>query len=168
MFWAPWLWPIWWSEFSSAKWSCDKDLQISEHCWSFKLCPGIKKNAKSLFLPIIGLSSEIFNGHIIQKKCTSFNSSNSSTSSPHLCKRTWSSYILRRPQKLSKSPKVDLSYGVLVKSTVEISQNFVAFSEYMNFNHLSSVLEVSTTVSSTVTPLRYSECHLEKLGKKRS
>ena len=29
---------------------------------------------------------------------------------------------------------VDLSYVVPVKSTVEISQNFVAFSEYMNFN----------------------------------
>ena len=29
---------------------------------------------------------------------------------------------------------VDLSYVVPVKSTVEISQKFVAFSEYMNFN----------------------------------
>ena len=29
---------------------------------------------------------------------------------------------------------VDLSYLVMVKSTVEISQHFVAFSEYMNFN----------------------------------
>ena len=28
---------------------------------------------------------------------------------------------------------VDLSYVVMVKSIVEISQNFVAFSEYMNF-----------------------------------
>ena len=28
---------------------------------------------------------------------------------------------------------VDLSYVVTVKSTVEILQNFVAFSEYMNF-----------------------------------
>ena len=28
---------------------------------------------------------------------------------------------------------VDLSYVVTVKSTVEISQNFVALSEYMNF-----------------------------------
>ena len=28
----------------------------------------------------------------------------------------------------------NLHYVVLVKSTVEISQNFVAFSEYMNFN----------------------------------
>ena len=28
---------------------------------------------------------------------------------------------------------IDLSYAVTVKSTVEISQNFVAFSEYMNF-----------------------------------
>ena len=30
---------------------------------------------------------------------------------------------------------VDLSYVVSVKSTVEISRNFVAFSEYMNFNN---------------------------------
>ena len=29
---------------------------------------------------------------------------------------------------------LDLSYVVTVKSMVEISQNFVAFSEYMNFN----------------------------------
>ena len=28
---------------------------------------------------------------------------------------------------------VDFSYVVTVKSTVEISQNFVSFSEYMNF-----------------------------------
>ena len=29
---------------------------------------------------------------------------------------------------------VDLSYVVMVKSAVKILQNFVAFSEYMNFN----------------------------------
>ena len=29
---------------------------------------------------------------------------------------------------------VDLSYVVTVKSTVDISQNFVVFSEYMNFD----------------------------------
>ena len=32
-----------------------------------------------------------------------------------------------------KISSVDLSYVVPVKSTVEISQNFVAFSEYMNY-----------------------------------
>ena len=32
-----------------------------------------------------------------------------------------------------KNSTVDLSYVVTVKSTVEISQNSVAFSEYMNF-----------------------------------
>ena len=32
-----------------------------------------------------------------------------------------------------KISSVDLSYVVTVKSKVEISQNFVAFSEYMNF-----------------------------------
>ena len=36
--------------------------------------------------------------------------------------------------KFCKMSIVDLSYVVSVKSAVEISQNFVAFSEYMNFN----------------------------------
>ena len=35
--------------------------------------------------------------------------------------------------KFCEISTVDLSYVVKVKSTVEISQNFVAFSEYMNF-----------------------------------
>ena len=35
---------------------------------------------------------------------------------------------------------VDLSYVVTVKSTVDISQNFVAFSEYMNFNLLIGII----------------------------
>ena len=43
-----------------------------------------------------------------------------------------SSYILKRPQFFCEISTVDLSY-VTVKSTVEISQNSVAFSEYMNF-----------------------------------
>ena len=36
-------------------------------------------------------------------------------------------------EKATKFSTIDLSYVVPVKSTVEISQNFVAFSEYMNF-----------------------------------
>ena len=36
--------------------------------------------------------------------------------------------------KFCEISTVDLSYVVPVKSTVEISQNFVAFSEYINFN----------------------------------
>ena len=35
--------------------------------------------------------------------------------------------------KFCEISTVDLSYVVMVKSTVEILQNFVAFSEYMNF-----------------------------------
>ena len=35
--------------------------------------------------------------------------------------------------KFCEISTVDLSYVVTVKSTVEISQNCVAFSEYMNF-----------------------------------
>ena len=54
----------------------------------------------------------------------------------------WYLVVLHRTVKLIYSEKatkfckistVDLSYVVPVKSTVEISQNFVAFSEYMNF-----------------------------------
>ena len=43
-----------------------------------------------------------------------------------------------------KISTIDLSYVVTVKSTVKISQNFVAFSEYMNFKsfHQSSMLWV--------------------------
>ena len=36
--------------------------------------------------------------------------------------------------KFCKISILDLSYVVMVKSTVEIFQNFVAFSEYMNYN----------------------------------
>ena len=35
--------------------------------------------------------------------------------------------------KICEITALDLSYVVTVKSTAEISQNFVAFSEYMNF-----------------------------------
>ena len=38
--------------------------------------------------------------------------------------------------KFCEISTVDLSYVVPVKSTVEISQKFVAFLEYMNFNRL--------------------------------
>ena len=38
--------------------------------------------------------------------------------------------------KFCKISSVDLSYVVTVKSMVEISQNFVAFSEYMNFTRI--------------------------------
>ena len=39
----------------------------------------------------------------------------------------------KKATKFCKISTLDLSYVVTVKSTVEISQNFVAFSEYMNF-----------------------------------
>ena len=41
--------------------------------------------------------------------------------------------------KFCEISTVGLSYVVPVKSTVEISQNFVAFSEYMNFKNLMKV-----------------------------
>ena len=39
-----------------------------------------------------------------------------------------------KAKKICEIFTVDLSYVLTVKSTVEILQNFVAFSEYMNFN----------------------------------
>ena len=49
----------------------------------------------------------------------------------------WLKFIYsERATKCCEIYSVDLSYVVTVKSTVEISQNFVAFSEYMNFNYL--------------------------------
>jgi hypothetical protein len=39
---------------------------------------------------------------------------------------------VRRPEIFEKSPLLDLTFTT-VKSKVEISQNFVAFSEYLNF-----------------------------------
>ena len=42
----------------------------------------------------------------------------------------------KKATKFYEIPTLDLSYVVTVKSTVEISQNFVAFSEYMNFNEI--------------------------------
>ena len=53
--------------------------------------------------------------------------------SPITCNVFSSSYILRRPQKFCEISTVDFSYVVPVKSTVEILQNFIAYSEYMNF-----------------------------------
>ena len=48
-------------------------------------------------------------------------------------------YVLKfiyseKATKFCEISTVDLSYVVTVKSTVEVSQKFVAFSEYMNFN----------------------------------
>ena len=43
--------------------------------------------------------------------------------------------------KFCEISTVDLSYVVSVKSTVKILQNFVAFSEYMNFNKLGEFLK---------------------------
>ena len=49
-------------------------------------------------------------------------------------KQTFLKFIYsEKATKFCKISTVDLSYVVMVKSTVEISQNFVAFSEYMNF-----------------------------------
>ena len=57
----------------------------------------------------------------------------------HMCSFLWISKILikfiysENAAKFCKTSTLDLSYVVTVKSTVEISQTFVAFSEYMNF-----------------------------------
>ena len=51
---------------------------------------------------------------------------------------------MRKPYNFAKS--VDLSYVVKVKSTVEILQNFAAFSEYMNFTLKNIVPSVTNII----------------------
>ena len=46
----------------------------------------------------------------------------------------WTQIYSEKATTFCKISTVDLSYVVTVKYKVEISQNFVAFSEYMNFN----------------------------------
>ena len=46
---------------------------------------------------------------------------------------------MRMPQFFCEITTLDLSYVVPVKATVEIWQNFVAFSEYMNFKSINLV-----------------------------
>ena len=57
---------------------------------------------------------------------------------PNLLKFIYS----EKATKFCKISTIDLSYVVPVKSTVEISQNFVAFSEYMNFMNQSILYKV--------------------------
>ena len=71
---------------------------------------------------------------------------------------------MKRTQKFCDITTLDLSYVVTVKSTVEISQNFVAFSEYMNFtkqddkkyflkiNDLHLVIRSKNSNSETISP----------------
>ena len=42
-------------------------------------------------------------------------------------------------KKFCEISTIDLSYVVTVKSTVEISQNFVASSEYINFSYCATI-----------------------------
>ena len=48
-----------------------------------------------------------------------------------------------KTKKFCEISTLFLSYVVPVKSKLEISQNFVAFSEYMNFTILGTILEPS-------------------------
>ena len=57
-----------------------------------------------------------------------------------------SSIYSEKVTKFREISNVDLSYVVPVKSTVEISQKFVAFSEYMNFRN-----RISRDYSSTLS-----------------
>ena len=54
--------------------------------------------------------------------------------------------------KLCKISTVDLTGTTKDKSTVEILQNFVAFSEYMNFNGIEILLALYNDFKPTVTP----------------
>ena len=60
-----------------------------------------------------------------------------------------------------KITNLDLSYEVMVKFSVEISQNFVAFSEYMNLTFSISKLQVHEQ-SCPETP-KFLNCHLNTL-----
>jgi len=53
---------------------------------------------------------------------------------------------------------LDLSYIVTVKSTVEISQNFVPFSEYMKFK--CKLLRLHRSILITKGPTKFLESHL--------
>ena len=57
--------------------------------------------------------------------------------------------------KFCEISSVDLSYVVTVKSTVEISQNFVAFSEYMNFTMTPNLWEYPSNLPKVLQLLRY-------------
>ena len=50
----------------------------------------------------------------------------------------------------------DLSYVVTIKSTVEISKKFVAFSEYMNFKRASYEIVVNSSILAVVFLLQIS------------
>ena len=50
------------------------------------------------------------------------------------------------PQIVCEITTLDLSYVVWVKSTLEISQNFAAFSEYMNFTLKNIVPSVTNII----------------------
>ena len=82
--------------------------------------------------------------------------------------------------KFCEISTVDLSYVVPVKSTVEISQNFVAFSEYMNFTkgyviyanskmlyticRIESNLKLPTTFGLVYSPLNSAKlCYLSEV-----
>ena len=52
-----------------------------------------------------------------------------------------------KPTRFCEISTVNLSYVVPVKSTVEISQNFVAFSEYMNFTRSAVVAVIVSCVT---------------------
>ena len=57
-------------------------------------------------------------------------------------------FSAEKATKVCEISTIDLSYVVTVKSTVEISQNFVSFSEYKNFMYLknSSQLQCCQTL----------------------
>ena len=66
------------------------------------------------------MAPEVFEGNTYTEKCDIFR---------YIVKFMYS----EKATNFCKISTVDLSYVVTVKSTVEISQNFVAFSECMNF-----------------------------------
>ena len=67
--------------------------------------------------------------------------------------------------KFCEISTVDLSYVVPVKSTLQISQNFVAFSEYINFNGNQQSQCVKLQHFRLKTPDFFEETFFERGGK---
>ena len=64
------------------------------------------------------------------------------------------------PQNFCKITTLDLSYVVQVKSTVEISQNFVAFSGYMNFRRSLRIFHSIERLENTLIAIVKSLVHM--------
>ena len=103
-------------------------IQSPEHCSSFKSESQFKFNKCPK--PLVRLIDPV--------RVLDFQSGPDWSAEQFLndCIHTLKFIYLRRPQKFAKSPRYIWPFTTYDKSTVEISQKFVAFSEYMNFTRM--------------------------------